>query len=127
MPRILIVDDDATQRFLIEVMLQRAGFTTVAAENAPRALDLLRQDTDFDLILSDIRMPGMDGVAFIARARQLYPDIPVIVMTVHSNSEWVEQALSLGAAGSLGKPFVGCGWIDTVNAVIGRRESTHER
>ena|SRR5215216_6277271 len=106
MARVLIVEDDPAQRSLVEIMLRRAGNESSSAENAESALILLNQDSGFDVILTDVRMPRMNGVMFLKELRGLYPAIPVIVMTAQGNTNWEAEARENGAAACLVKPFV---------------------
>lgn len=107
MVRILVVEDDAAQRFLIETMLRRAGYEVRCASNADEALELLQADAQFAAILSDVRMPGMDSTQFLKLLHTHYPTIPVIIMTVHAGSRWADEALRYGAVTCLAKPFFG--------------------
>jgi DNA-binding NtrC family response regulator len=106
MARVLIVEDDPAQRSLVELMLRRAGIDSTCAENAEHALVMLNQDSRFEVILTDIRMPRMNGVTFLKELRGLYPSIPVIVMTAQGNTNWEAEARENGAAACLVKPFV---------------------
>ena len=105
--RILVVEDDAAQRFLIETMLRRAGHEPHCTQSADEALALLARDSRFDAILSDVRMPGMDSTEFLKLLNAHYPDIPVLMMTVHAGSSWADEALRYGAVTCLAKPFFG--------------------
>lgn len=120
MARILIVEDDEAQRALIEMMLAREGLGYETAANGIRALGLLARDPDFDLILTDIRMPGMDGQDFVQAMKRLYPRIPALAMTVHSGSAWIAQALANGAVGCLVKPFSASELADAINDALER-------
>lgn len=120
MARILIVEDDEAQRALVEMMLAREGLGYEAAANGLKALGLLARESDFDLILTDIRMPGMDGQDFVQALKRLYPHIPVLAMTVHSGSAWIRQALANGAIGYLVKPFSASELADAINNALER-------
>jgi len=106
MPRILVVEDDPSSRNLIARILQRLGYETAETENGLAALDVLRQDDSFALILSDVRMAPMDGLNLLTEVKRLYPHIPVLLTSVHGRPEWINQALENGASGFLPKPFV---------------------
>jgi CheY-like chemotaxis protein len=118
MARILIVEDDAAQRFLIEMMLRRVHYDVACAANGDEALRILTVDSDFDAILSDLQMPGMDGGDFLGALAEHYPHLPVIVMTVHAGSEWADDALQHGAAACLPKPFFTPDLFNTLDAVL---------
>ena len=107
MIRILVVEDDAAQRFLVETMLRRAGYEARSAPSGDDALALLALDSQFAAILSDIRMPGMGSTEFLQALNARYPTIPVIIMTVHAGSFWADEALRYGAVACLAKPFFG--------------------
>jgi DNA-binding response OmpR family regulator len=79
-PTILIVEDEAKMRRLLELDLGEAGFETVSAPDAETGLDLLRKD-QVQLVLTDLKLPGMSGLEFLHAAKRLYAAMPVIVMT----------------------------------------------
>ncbi len=106
MARVLVVDDDDAQRFLIDVILQRAGHACVSAGSATEALKILMRDNAFDVIMTDVRMPEMDGVRFVKELNQHHPSIPVIMMSVHGSTDWISQAKEHGAVSFLAKPFI---------------------
>ena len=84
--------------------LELDGFEVTTAASGPRALELLRRQ-DFDLVLSDVRMPGMDGVELLRRIRQTRPDFPVVLMTGFALEELVRDAIREGVFAVLPKPF----------------------
>lgn len=118
MPRILIVEDDRNTRLLVVQLLSRTGYDVAEADNGLNALKLLDNDSDFDLILSDVRMAGMDGLELLASVKQYYSSIPVLMLSVHTRSDWVEQALETGAAGYLRKPFTGDELLNAVQSIV---------
>ncbi len=101
---ILIVDDEPGIAHLCERLLVRAGYHTQAVTNPHRALELLSRQS-VDLLLVDIRMPGMDGFELMRAARQLHPDLAVVIMTGFGTIETAVNALRLGAEGLILKPF----------------------
>jgi len=118
MPRILVVEDDASSRNLIARILQRLGYDTAEAENGLTALDILEQDNSFDLILSDVRMAPVDGLNLLIEVKRLYPHIPVLLTSVHGRPEWIAQALEEGASGFLPKPFVKNQLAEAVESIL---------
>ncbi|MDT7604091.1 MAG: two-component system, NtrC family, response regulator PilR [Acidobacteriota bacterium] len=104
MANILIVDDEQGMRQLLSLVFGRTGHKVRAAENGLRALTLLREQSA-DLIISDVRMPDMDGIALLREARQLLPDVAVVMMTAFATVETAREAFKLGADDFIQKPF----------------------
>jgi two-component system chemotaxis response regulator CheY len=107
--RALIVDDSSVMRKIVERCLRQAGLDlsdVQQASNGVEALAILNQ-SDFDLILSDINMPLMDGLEFVRTIRTLEKakDIPIVMITTEGGEQHVLEALSLGAKGYIRKPF----------------------
>ncbi len=101
---ILIVDDDRTIVRLCQRLLERAAYQVFTALDPLEALKILEQQK-VDLLLSDIRMPIMDGFELISRAKQFQPDLPVLIMTGYGSIENAIQALHRGVDGLILKPF----------------------
>ncbi|MGH9392900.1 MAG: sigma-54-dependent transcriptional regulator [Terriglobales bacterium] len=104
MASILIVDDEAKMARLLELQLAQAGYATLTAGSAELGLRQLRQQPP-DLLLTDLRLPGMDGLAFLRAAREELPSLPVVVMTAHGTIETAVEAMKAGASDYLLKPF----------------------
>src|SRR6266478_7750054 len=81
-PRILIVDDDAGQRSLLDSFLRSQGFDTVPVASGERALELLRSE-EINMMISDVRMPGITGLETLRRARQQHSVLPVLLVTAY--------------------------------------------
>lgn len=118
---VLIVDDEEGIVKLCQRLLERANFSVEGRSNPEEGLDALKNQA-FDLLLVDIRMPGMDGFKVIEHAREMQPDIAVVIMTGYGTLETAIQALRRGADGLILKPFEK--GEDLVNAV---REALKER
>ncbi|WP_324732092.1 nitrogen regulation protein NR(I) [Pseudomonas paeninsulae] len=99
-----IVDDDRSIRWVLEKALQQAGMTTQSFDSADGVLSHLSRQQP-DVIVSDIRMPGSSGLELLARIRELYPRLPVIIMTAHSDLESAVASYQGGAFEYLPKPF----------------------
>lgn len=99
-----VVDDDRSIRWVLERALQQAGLQPVLFESADRAIEQLDYERPA-LFISDIRMPGKDGLALLAYLQAHYPDIPVIIMTAHSDLESAVASYRSGAFEYLPKPF----------------------
>ena len=103
-PRILIVDDDAGQRSLLDSFLRGQGCATVLADSGMRALEILR-DTPVQLMISDVRMPGLSGLETLRRARQQYATLPVLLVTAYTDIRDAVSAMQDGAVNYLAKPI----------------------
>ena len=99
-----IVDDDQSVRWVLEKALKQAGMTTRSFERAEHVLEEIEQ-TQPDVLLTDVRMPGVDGITLMNRLAHNNPDLPVIVMTAHSDLEHAVAAYRGGAFEYLPKPF----------------------
>ncbi len=93
--RILIVDDEPAILFTMEVLLKRRGYVVTAAADGQQALDLLDQSA-FDLLLLDLKMPGLSGVEIAERARELQPAASILILTGSSAIEGAPEELELG-------------------------------
>ena len=105
-PRILIADDEQSMREWMRLLFQRDGFEVLTAENGEAARDLVAREY-VDVVLTDIRMPKLDGVALLASIRQSAPDVIVMMMTAHwtrDSQEWAEAKVK-GAEALFEKPF----------------------
>ncbi len=102
--KILIVDDERIKRSILEDELQAAGYQVTTAENPLQAGPALAE-TSFDVILTDLRMPGQDGLSFLHELKQQRPDQQVIVMTAYRTVETAVEAMRPGAFDYLQKPF----------------------
>ncbi|TAK10688.1 MAG: response regulator [Acidobacteria bacterium] len=103
-PRILVVDDEQAVRDLLSKTLTMADYDVDAADDGPSALDKMRA-VEYDLLITDLKMPGMDGLSVIREARKLAPDLRVIIITGYSTEASAIEAINLGVSGYLTKPF----------------------
>ena len=102
--KILIAEDEENIRLLLERLLQKNGYSTYSVDNGVAALEIARA-REVDVILTDIRMPGMDGIDLIKEVKQLDPCIEVLVMTAYASVETAIEAVRLGARDYIRKPF----------------------
>ena len=102
--RVLVVEDEREMRAMLEKGLTRRGFTPVALPSADEALVRLAAE-DFDVVLTDLRMPGMDGLALCERIALNRPDIPVVVVTAFGSLETAVAAIRAGAYDFVTKPI----------------------
>jgi len=121
--KILIVDDDLANAVLCQRLLERAGFKPQVATNANDALHTLRA-TAYDLLITDIRMPDLDGFELMAQAAQSTPDLAILVITGFGTVENAVKALRLGADGLILKPIARSGeLVETVKSVLQKRQN----
>jgi DNA-binding NtrC family response regulator len=102
--RLLVVDDERDVREGIETLLQMEGYDVATAENGTLALEQAKT-TAFDLVLTDMRMPGLSGLETLMGLRQLHPNLRVIVVTGYASEETAARCRSEGAYGFITKPF----------------------
>ncbi len=105
MATILVVDDERSMIEFLEYMLRKEGHDVTSSQEAAAALQMITTSPAFDLVISDIRMPGLDGLDFLKAARASDPDVPFIFVTAHATSETAIEALKLGAFDYVTKPF----------------------
>ena len=103
-PRVLVVDDEASIRDLLSKTLALAEYDVDLAPDGRTALERLRI-IPYDLLITDLKMPGVDGLTVIREARRLKADIPVIIITGFSTEASAIEAVNLGVSGYLTKPF----------------------
>jgi excisionase family DNA binding protein len=103
--RLLLVDDDEGTRILLTKMLE-GQYDVRTAVDGPAALEALhRADATYDLMISDLNMPGMDGIALIREVKRLRPELPIIIITGFSTEKSAIDAVNLRVAGYLTKPL----------------------
>jgi two-component system response regulator PilR (NtrC family) len=111
--RVLIVDDERSMRDLLAMSLEKAGHDLTTAEGGEAAIEAIRKES-FDGIITDLRMPRVDGMQVLRAARDLSPETAVIVVTAVASTETAVEAMKLGAYDYLTKPFK----LDEVNLIL---------
>lgn len=102
--RVLVVDDDPTVVDLLSVFLESKGYTVHTSSNGQEALEVIELE-EFDLIISDIEMAGVNGFELLRQTRENYPRIGIILMTGYDETHPLSAALRAGADGYISKPF----------------------
>ena len=101
---ILIVDDEEGLREGLSKLLEDEGYTVMCAEDGEKAIDIIR-NTHIDLMLTDMRMPGMSGIELLKKVRKIREDIGVIILTGYGEIESYIEAMNFGAMEYVSKPF----------------------
>ncbi len=110
---ILVVDDEQSMRDFLKILLQKEGYSVETANNADNALKHLQKDA-FDLVISDIRMPGMSGLELLSHIKDDHPNLPVIMITAFASPNDAVSAMQNGAFDYISKPFN----VDEIKSVI---------
>jgi DNA-binding response OmpR family regulator len=124
--RVLIVDDEKNIRFTLPLALEPLEVETDTASDGEEALTKLREK-EFDLILLDLKMPGIDGIEVLRRVRKIRPDIPVIMITAYGTIENSVEAMKIGALDFISKPFTPERIRDLVSRVLDRTGQEEEK
>ena len=115
-----VVDDDPSMRWVLEKALEKAGFHVQGFADPGELLDALERFRP-DVIISDIRMPGMDGIELLDRVHDVDPELPVIIITAHSDLDSAVKAYNVGAFEYLPKPFDVHEAVELVNRALASR------
>ncbi len=105
MVHVLVVDDETSMLEFLEYMLRKESFQVTATQEGAKALELIRGGADIDLVISDLKMPDMDGLELLRRCREHDPEVPFIFITAYASSDTAIEALKLGAYDYITKPF----------------------
>jgi len=119
--KVWIIDDDRSIRWVLEKALMQEGFATTTFEDGNSALAKLEKEQP-DAIISDIRMPGIDGLSLLTKIRLEFPNLPVIIMTAHSDLDSAVSSYQGGAFEYLPKPFD----VDEAIALVKRAVAHHQ-
>ncbi len=117
--RVMVVDDDAETLALLGEIVAKEGYQVETAEDAETALRRI-SEWQPDLVITDIHMPGMDGLALLAAVREKAPDVLVILLTAYGSLKTAVDAIKAGAFDYLSKPFV----VDDIRLWCGGRSNT---
>jgi CheY-like chemotaxis protein len=102
--KILVVDDEEIVRYTLEKLINHLGHHCYCVADGLVGLRSMESD-DYDAAIVDIRMPGLDGFAFLDRARTIRPGMPVVIVSGHASDETMEEVMQAGAFAFLPKPF----------------------
>ena len=105
MKRILVIDDEPNVRTVLAMLLEDDGYEVVTAENGERGKAIVDDGPDLDLVISDLKMPGLDGLALLRHLKQSSRDVPLVMITAYGSIEKAVEAMKGGAADFITKPF----------------------
>ena len=117
---IILIDDETSVLFALKLLLGALGFEVKDYSDPVLASDSFAADTTSQLILCDLRMPKIDGLGVLGKARELRPDIPFVLMSAHAGHDEINKAKKMGAFGFLAKPFTP----DQLRELIAKVEET---
>ena len=120
--KVYVIDDDEAMRDSLDFLLGSANFDVTLFESANRFLEAL-SSTDFGCVVSDIRMPGIDGIELLKRLKASRSAFPVLIMTGHGDVPLAVEAMKLGASDFLEKPFEDDRLIGMIDAALKQAES----
>lgn len=120
MAKVLIIDDHDSIREGLELLLRKRGHSTMVAEDGERGIELLEEE-GADLVITDLKMARMDGLTVLRRARELSPDVEVLVITAFGTIEKAVEAMKLGAVDFITKPFSSEEFAVKVDRIVGDR------
>ena len=121
MPKVYVIDDDAAMRDSLNFLLDAANFEVALFESATNFLEVLPR-LDFGCVISDIRMPGIDGIELLRRMKLLDSRFPIVIITGHGDVPLAVEAMKLGAVDFLEKPFEDDRLIGIIEAAIRQNE-----
>lgn len=104
METILVVDDELSMREMLQIALEKESYEVLLAENGTKAIKMIEEER-YDLLLCDMKMPGVSGMDVLKKSKELHPDVPVIIITAFTTSESAREAMKVGAYDYLQKPF----------------------
>ena len=113
MNKILVVDDEQSMRDFLAIMLKKEGYEVVAAENGKDALKAVQAEI-FDLVITDAKMPYIDGLEVLRTVKEVSPETVVIMITAYASTETAVEAMKLGAYDYMTKPFK----VDEIKLII---------
>ncbi len=101
---LLVIDDEPGYQAMIQFEVSAQGFNVLVASGGPEALEILKRQS-VDLVITDMKMPQMDGLDVLIAVRKAYPKMPFVLMTGHAMEERIQTALNMKASTCLRKPF----------------------
>lgn len=123
--RLLVVDDEEMILELVSTILGRAGWDTVVSDSVEKALSIIESEK-IDLLLTDLKMPGMNGMELLRYFKEKDPNVPAVIMTGYGTVDTAVEAIQVGVAGFLMKPFTNLELLKVVNDAVEKERLSRE-
>lgn len=124
--KVLVVDDEKVVRDLVQRILTKAGYEVLVSGDCPSVLETLHSE-HVDMVVSDVKMPAMDGLTLLKQIKSEFPQVAFVVMTAHSDTYTLKDALVLGADEYVIKPFKPQEVVAVVERAFWRLESARQQ
>ena len=116
--RILVIDDELDMLMLLRMIIENNTDYEVETTNNPSEALKMVMKNDYDLVISDLKMPGMDGLELFDEVKGMKPDLPLIIITAYGSLETADEAMKMGVADFITKPFRKDSILFTINRVL---------
>ena len=116
--RILVIDDELDMLMLLRMIIEDNTDYEVDTTNNPSEALKMVMENDYDLVVSDLKMPGMDGLELFDEVKGMKPDLPLIIITAYGSLETADEAMKMGVADFITKPFRKDSILFTINRVL---------
>lgn len=116
--RILVIDDELDMLMLLRMIIEDNTDYEVETTNNPSEALKMVMENDYDLVISDLKMPGMDGLELFDEVKGMKPDLPLIIITAYGSLETADEAMKMGVADFITKPFRKDSIVFTINRVL---------
>ncbi|MBW1675885.1 MAG: sigma-54-dependent Fis family transcriptional regulator [Deltaproteobacteria bacterium] len=116
--RILVIDDELDMLMLLRMIIEDNTDYEVETTNNPSEALKMVTENDYDLVISDLKMPGMDGLELCDEVKEIKPDLPLIMITAYGSLETADEAMKKGVADFITKPFRKDSILFTINRVL---------
>ena len=116
--RILVIDDELDMLMLLRMIIEDNTDYEVETTNNPSEALKMVMENDYDLVISDLKMPGMDGLELFDEVKGMKPDLPLIIITAYGSLETADEAMKMGVADFITKPFRKDSILFTINRVL---------
>ncbi len=116
--RILVIDDELDMLMLLRMIIEDNTDYEVDTTNNPSEALKMVMENDYDLVVSDLKMPGMDGLELFDEVKGMKPDLPLIIITAYGSLETADEAMKMGVADFITKPFRKDSIVFTINRVL---------